>query len=171
MSPPSWADGLDAYARPPQSLREPTRWNQDKSPETIYHIHISLYASPADSYSGNYIWIRFYSWQLAYFFISLKCKWTSAYATCLRRKILHCLCACLRMPMRTVKYQVNSLRSCIRSSLEYMRLVIGKKTMLTLGKGKIIFKMPFWGDMLVFWRVYPFYRTNKSAHNTSKVPF
>ena len=34
------------------------------------------------------------------------------------------------MPTRTVKYQVNSLRSCIRSSLEYMRLVIGKKTML-----------------------------------------
>ena len=43
----SWADGLDAYARPPRSLREPTRWNQDKSPETIYHIHINLYASPA----------------------------------------------------------------------------------------------------------------------------
>ena len=40
------ANGLDAYARPPR-LREPTRWNQDKSPETIYHIHISLYASPA----------------------------------------------------------------------------------------------------------------------------
>ena len=45
--PPSWVDGLDAYARPPRSLREPTRWNQDKSPETIFHIHISLYASPA----------------------------------------------------------------------------------------------------------------------------
>ena len=41
------ANGLDAYARPPRSLREPTRWNQDKSPETIYHIRISLYASPA----------------------------------------------------------------------------------------------------------------------------
>ena len=25
------ADGLAAYARPPRSLREPTRWNQDKS--------------------------------------------------------------------------------------------------------------------------------------------
>ncbi len=24
-------DGLDAYARPPRSLREPTRWNLDKS--------------------------------------------------------------------------------------------------------------------------------------------
>ena len=71
------------------------------------------------------------SWQLTYYFISYKCKWTSAYATCLRRKKLHCLRACLRTPTRTVKYQVNSLRSCIRSSLEYMRLVIGKKTMLT----------------------------------------
>ena len=29
------ANGLGAYARPPRSLREPTRWNQDKSPETI----------------------------------------------------------------------------------------------------------------------------------------
>ena len=49
---------------------------------------------------------------------------------CLREKNLHCLRACLRTPTRTAKYQVNSLRSCIRSSLEYMRLVIEKKTML-----------------------------------------
>ena len=60
MWPPSWADGLDAYARHPRSLREPTRWNQDKSPENINlsYFHISLYASPADSNSGNYICIN-----------------------------------------------------------------------------------------------------------------
>ena len=29
------ADGLDAYARPPRSLREPTRWNTDKSKNSI----------------------------------------------------------------------------------------------------------------------------------------
>ena len=28
-------DGLDAYARPPRSLREPTRWNPDKSKNSI----------------------------------------------------------------------------------------------------------------------------------------
>ena len=38
------ADGLDAYARPTRSLREPTRWNQDKSPETIIIFILSLYA-------------------------------------------------------------------------------------------------------------------------------
>ena len=67
------------------------------------------------------------SWQFTYSFTSWKCKWTSAYATCLRKKNLDCLRGCLRTPTRTVKYQVNSLRSCIRSSLEYMRLVIQKK--------------------------------------------
>ena len=46
---------------------------------------------------------------------------------CLREKNLDCLRGRLRTPTRTVKYQVNSLRSCIRSSLEYMRLVIQKK--------------------------------------------
>ena len=74
------------------------------------------------------------SWQFTYSFDSFtswKCKWTSAYATCLREKNLDCLCGCLRTPTRTVKYQVNSLRSCIRSSLEYMRLVIQKETLLT----------------------------------------
>ena len=30
------ADGLDAYAQPPRSLREPTRWNQDKSKNFQY---------------------------------------------------------------------------------------------------------------------------------------
>ena len=48
---------------------------------------------------------------------------------CLHNKNLHCFRACLRTPTRTVKYQVVSLR--IRSSLEYIMLVIQKKTMLT----------------------------------------
>ena len=43
------------------------------------------------------------------------------------KKNLDCLRGRLRTPTRTVKYQVNSLRSGIRSSLEYMRLVIQKK--------------------------------------------
>ena len=82
------------------------------------------------TYSGNYIYIYLHkqaSWQFTYIFTSWKCKWTSAYATCLREKNLDCLRGCLRTPTRTVKYQVNSLRSCIRSSLEYMRLVIQKE--------------------------------------------
>ena len=83
------------------------------------------------TYSGNYIYMhKQASWQFTYSFTSWKCKWTSAYATCLRKKNLDCLRGCLRTPTRTVKYQVNSLRSCIRSSLEYMRLVIQKKTLL-----------------------------------------
>ena len=46
---------------------------------------------------------------------------------CLRKKHLHCFRACLRKPTRTAKYQVNSLGSFIRSSLEYITLVIQKK--------------------------------------------
>ena len=85
------------------------------------------------TYSGNYMYIYMHkqaSWQFTYSFTSWKYKWTSAYATCLREKNLDCLRGCLRTPTRTAKYQVNSLRSCIRSSLEYMRLVIQKKTRL-----------------------------------------
>ena len=87
------------------------------------------------TYSGNYIYTCINKLvdnliQFTYSFTSWKCKWTSAYATCLREKDLDCLRGCLRTPTRTVKYQVNSLRSCIRSSLEYMRLVIQKKTLL-----------------------------------------
>ena len=43
---------------------------------------------------------------------------------CLRNKNLHCFRTCLRTPTRTVKYQVVSLRGFIRSSLEYIMLVI-----------------------------------------------
>ena len=48
---------------------------------------------------------------------------------CLRNKNLHCFRACLRTrtPTRSAKYQVNSLRSFIRSSLEYITLDIQKK--------------------------------------------
>ena len=63
------------------------------------------------------------------------CPRDSAYA--LRNKNLHCFRACLRMPTRTVKYQVLSLRGFLRSSLEYIMLVIQKKTMLIWGgKGR-----------------------------------
>ncbi len=50
---------------------------------------------------------------------------------CLRNKNLHCFRACLRTPPRTVKYQVVSLRDLKRSSLEYIRPCIQKKTMLS----------------------------------------
>ena len=49
---------------------------------------------------------------------------------CLRNKNLHCFRAYLRTPTRTVKYQVVILRGFIRSSLEYIMLVIQKRTML-----------------------------------------
>ena len=121
------ANGLDAYARPPRSLREPTRWNQDKSPETIYHIRISLYASYArqcvDKLVDN---LHIPSHLEMWMNICLLCLRNSAYAT----KIYHCFRGCLRTPPRTVKYQVVSLRDFIRSSLEYIMPCIQKKTML-----------------------------------------
>ena len=46
---------------------------------------------------------------------------------CLRNKHLNCFRACLRTPTRTVKYQVLGLRGFIRSSLQYLMLVIQKK--------------------------------------------
>ena len=46
---------------------------------------------------------------------------------CLNNKNLHCFRTWLRTPTRAAKYQVNSLRSFITSSLAYMRLVIHKK--------------------------------------------
>ena len=84
------ANGLHAYARPPRSLRKPTRWNQDKSPETIYHINIhnKFVCITSCTYSSNYIFARMCtymhrqaSWQFTYSFTSWKCKWTSAYAS------------------------------------------------------------------------------------------
>ena len=52
---------------------------------------------------------------------------------CLRNKNLHFFLVCLRTPTRSAKYQVNSLRSFLRSSLEFIiTLVIQKKTMLNL---------------------------------------
>ena len=50
------------------------------------------------------------------------CLPNSAYAT-----KIHIVSECLRTPTQTAKYQVNSLRSFIRSSLEHMRSVIQKK--------------------------------------------
>ena len=43
---------------------------------------------------------------------------------CLRNKNLHCFRTCLRTPTQSAKYQVNSLRSFIKSSVEYITLVI-----------------------------------------------
>ena len=57
---------------------------------------------------------------------------TSAYATfpvrlCLRNKNLHCSLICLRTLSRTAKHPVNSRHSFIRTSLEYIKLVIQEK--------------------------------------------
>ena len=57
---------------------------------------------------------------------------------CLRKKNLHCFCTCLRTPTRTLKYQVVSLRGFIRSSLEYIMLVIQKETMLIWGNCMLV---------------------------------
>ena len=42
------ADGLDAYARPPRSLREPTRWNPDKSKNSIIRTGKTLLKGNCD---------------------------------------------------------------------------------------------------------------------------
>ena len=129
------ANGLDAYARPPRSLREPTWWNQDKSPETIYNIHISLYASPA-AHTPATIFARICIDKLVdNLHIPSHLKNANEHLPtqlCLRNKNLHCFRGCLRTPPRTVKYQVVSLRNLKRSSLEYIMSCIQKKTMLNL---------------------------------------
>ena len=67
-----------------------------------------------------------------YILYSTKCSVVnhgkSASATLpMQQKSIHCFRACLRTPTRSAKYQVNSLCSFIRSSLEYITLVIQKK--------------------------------------------
>ena len=49
---------------------------------------------------------------------------------CLRNKNLHCFRVRLHTLAWTAKYQVNTLRSFIRTSLKYMTLVIQEKMML-----------------------------------------
>ena len=58
--------------------------------------------------------------------------WNLPTRLCLCNKNPHCFRECLRTPTRTAKYCVNSLRSFIRSSLEHMRSVIQKTTMLLI---------------------------------------
>ena len=58
--------------------------------------------------------------------------WNLPTRLCLCNKNPHCFRECLRTPTRTAKYCVNSLRSFIRSSLEHIRSVIQKTTMLIL---------------------------------------
>ena len=128
------ANGLDAYARPPRSLRKPTRWNQDKSPETIYHIHISVCMHHQLHILQQTIYARICIDKLVdNLHIPSHLKHANEHLPtqlCLRNKHLHCFRGCLRTPPRTVKYQVVSLRDFKRSSLEYIMPCIQKKTML-----------------------------------------
>ena len=129
------ANGLHAYARPPRSLRKPTRWNQDKSPETIYHISYKFVCIASCTNSSNYILSARICIDNPVDNLHIPSHLEKAdehlpTQLCLRNKNLHCFRGCLRTPPRTVKYQVVSLRDFIRSSLEYIMPCIQKKTML-----------------------------------------
>ena len=131
---------------------EPTRWNQDKSTETIYHIHISLYASPA-AHTPATIYARICVDKLVdNLHIPSHLKNANEHLPtqlCVRNKNLHCFRGYLHTPPRTVKYQVVSLRNFIRSSLEYITPCIQKKTMLKYCSMKTIYIEPNEGKWLI----------------------
>ena len=115
-----------------------------KSPETIYHTHISLYASPA-AHTPATIYARICVDKLVdNLHIPSHLKNANEHLPtqlCLRNKNLHCFRGCLRTPPRTVKYQVVSLRDFIRSSLEYIMPCIQKKNDAFL-------TFTIWGDAI-----------------------
>ena len=109
-------------------------WLYHVVPGPIHWVH--AYANASAEWKGClYLWsfprLGAYAGASAEFFVGWSCK--SQIITvnlpprlCLRNKNPR-LRACLRTPRRSAKYQVNSLRSFIRSSLEYITLVIKKK--------------------------------------------
>ena len=91
-----------------------------------------VYAEWKGCLRGSFPRLGAYASASAGFLVGWSCTWLMMEhlptRLCLRNKNLHCFRACLRMPTRTVKYHVVSLRGFIRSSLEYIMLVIQKKT-------------------------------------------
>ena len=76
---------------------------------------------------------RVLCWMLMHIYLANGCKWwKSAYPTLpTQQKFTLLPSVCARLT-QTAKYQVNSLRSFITSSLEHMRSVIQKTTMLLI---------------------------------------